>query len=313
LSVTVVLNPRSRANRQDPGMGERLASALGGSGEVVAAESLERLAHLTARMADNPPSAIAVHGGDGTLHKSLTAVIRAWGDRPLPPIAVLPGGTMNVVASSLGIGGRPEGIVAELAAAVRTGRPLPTIDRRCLKIGDTYGFVFGNGLMANFLEEYYSGEDGYGPGRALWLLARTFSSALVEGAYAEKVFRRFEGRVLVDGTELPWRRLTGLGAATVREVGMGFKLNHRADEDPQRFSVLAIHSGALSLALDLVPVHQGRGVAPERAYSAVASRLEIFPDTTGEHLYTIDGDLYRAVGPLEVGLGPPVRFFRPTQ
>jgi diacylglycerol kinase (ATP) len=313
LSVTVVLNPRSRANRQDPGMGERLASALGGEGEVVAAESLERLAHLTARMADRPPSAIAIHGGDGTLHKSLTAIIRAWNDRPLPPIAVLPGGTMNVVASSLGIGGRPEGIVAELAATVRAGRPLTTIERRCLKVGDTYGFVFGNGLMANFLEEYYSGEDGYGPGRALWLLARTFSSALIDGPYAKKVFRRFEGRVLVDGGELPWRRLTGVSAATVREVGMGFKLNHRADEDPQRFSVLAIHSGALSLSMDMIPVHQGRGVAPERAYSAVASRLQILPDTTGEHIYTIDGDLYRAVGPLEVVVGPQVHFFRPTQ
>jgi hypothetical protein len=62
-----------------------------------------------------------------------------------------------------------------------------------------------------------------------------------------------------------------------------------------------------------VPVHQGRGVAPGRAYSAVASRLQIHPDTTGEHIYTIDGDLYRAHGPLEVTLGPPVRFFRPTQ
>jgi diacylglycerol kinase (ATP) len=313
VSVTVVLNPRSRANRQDPGMGERLASALGGEGEVVAAESLERLAHLTARMADQPPSAIAIHGGDGTLHKSLTAIIRAWNDRPLPPIAVLPGGTMNVVSASLGIGGHPESIVAELAATVRAGRELPVIDRRCLKVGDTYGFVFGNGLMANFLQEYYAGQDGYGPGRALWLLARTFSSALVDGDFAKKVFRRFEGRVVVDGTELPWRRLTGVGAATVREVGLGFKLNHRADEDPQRFSVLAIHSGPLSLAMDMVPVHQGRGVAPGRAYSAVASRLQIHPDTAGEHIYTIDGDLYRARGPLEVTLGPPVRFFRPTQ
>jgi diacylglycerol kinase family enzyme len=313
VSVTVVLNPRSRANRQDPGMGERLASALGGEGEVVAAESLERLAHLTARMADQPPSAIAIHGGDGTLHKSLTALIRAWRDRPLPPIAVLPGGTMNVVASSLGIGGRPEGIVAELAAIVRAGRPLPTLDRRCMKVGEVYGFVFGNGLMANFLEEYYSGASDYGPGRALWLLARTFSSALVDGPYAQKVFRRFEGRVLVDGSELPWRRLTGVGAATVREVGLGFKLNHRADEDPDRFSVLAIHSGPLSLSLDLVPVHQGKGVAPERAFSAVASRLDIHPDASGEHIYTVDGDLYRGTGPIQVSVGPPVHFFRPTQ
>jgi ABC-type polar amino acid transport system ATPase subunit len=221
VSVTVVLNPRSRANRQDPGMGDRLASALGGEGEVVAAESLERLAHLTARMADQPPSAIAIHGGDGTLHKSLTAIIRAWNDRPLPPIAVLPGGTMNVVSASLGIGGHPESIVAELAATVRAGRDLPVIDRRCLKVGDTYGFVFGNGLMANFLQEYYAGQDGYGPGRALWLLARTFSSALVDGDFAKKVFRRFEGRVVVDGTELndDLKNIT----AVRREVGMVFQ------------------------------------------------------------------------------------------
>ena len=103
-----------------------------------------------------------------------------------------------------------------------------------------------------------------------------------------------------------------MGAATVREVGLGFKLNHRADEDPQRFAVLAIHAGALPLAMDLLPVHQGRGVAPERAFSALASRLELQPDFQGEYVYTIDGDLYRATGALEVGLGPPIRFFRPT-
>ena len=111
--------------------------------------------------------------------------------------------------------------------------------------------------------------------------------------------------MLVDGSELPWRRLTGVGAATVREVGLGFKLNHRADEDPERFSVLAIHSGALSLAWICAASTRAAGVAPERAYSAVPRACEIDPDTTGEHVYTIDGDLYRADGPLEVGLGPP--------
>ena len=139
-------------------MAERLTSALHGTGEVIAAESLEGLAHLTGRMAANPPTAIAIHGGDGTLHKSLTAIIRAFQDRPLPIIAILPGGTMNVVASSLHLDGRPEGIVAELAALLHAGRPVPTVDRRCLKVGDIYGFVFGNGLMANFLEEYYSAD-----------------------------------------------------------------------------------------------------------------------------------------------------------
>ena len=65
---------------------------------------------------------------------------------------------MNVVASLAGArAAGPRPIVAELAGGrPRRGAPLPTIQRRCLRVGDTFGFVFGNGLMANFLEEYYA-------------------------------------------------------------------------------------------------------------------------------------------------------------
>src|SRR4029077_13965440 len=138
----------------------------------------------------------------------------------------------------------------------RSGQPLPTIRRRCLRIGDQLGFVFGNGLMSNFLAEYYS-PGGYATSRALWLMARTFFSLLVRGPFARRVFARYEGEVLVDGTLLPQRRFVGIGAATVREVGLGFKLNHRADDDPERFGVLAIHAGPMVLVLDLLAVHDG--------------------------------------------------------
>jgi diacylglycerol kinase (ATP) len=290
-------------------MSKRLGGALGGEGRVIAAGSLAELADAATELARNPPTAIAIHGGDGTVHKSVAALLRASSGGPLPPIAILPGGTMNVIANSLGLSGRPEAIAARLGEATRAHASVPTRPRRCLRIGDTHGFVFGNGLMANFLEEYYAADE-YGPSRALWLLARTFSSALVGGPFAKQVFRRFEGNVLVDGRPLPQRRFTGIGVATVREVGMGFKLNHRADEHADRASVLAIHAGPLSLSRDLIAVHRGRGIAPERAHSDVASRVRIEPDD-GENLYTIDGDLYRSAGPLEITLGPPIPFFAP--
>jgi diacylglycerol kinase (ATP) len=110
---------------------------------------------------------------------------------------------------------------------------------------------------------------------------------------------------------LPDRRFTGIGAATVREVGLGFKLNHRADERVDRFSVLAIHAGPLSLSRDLVAVHRGRGISPQRAHSELATTMRIEPDS-GESIYTIDGDLYRSPGPIDITLGPPIRFFQPT-
>jgi diacylglycerol kinase (ATP) len=315
-------------------MAGRFAATLkdGDLGEVLAPSSLDQLAAEARRLAETPPALIAVHGGDGTLHRTVGALIRAFGaDRvgassghpagsglgsapnaqALPPLAILPGGTMNVVARSLGILSHPEKTLAALAADLREGRPTETMVRRCLQVGDSFGFVFGNGLMANFLEEYY-GKGGYGPLRALWILTRTFVSALVRGPYARRMFRSFAGQVWVDGQALPWPRLTGLGVATVREVGLGFKLNHRADEDPDRFSVLAIHAGPVALAVDLVPVHQGRGIGPKRAWSAVASTLAI-EAAAPKWSYTIDGDLYRAEGRIEVGLGPALRIVKPRR
>jgi diacylglycerol kinase (ATP) len=327
--IVVFVNPHSRANRRDPGLARRFAATMGEHGQVLAPRSLEELASEARRLAEAPPAIIGVHGGDGTLHRAVGALIAAFDTSPsgqgwpassppdrgigrLPPLAILPGGTMNVVARSLNVHAQPERTLRALVADLRGGRPADTLMRRCLRVGDSFGFVFGNGLMANFLEEYY-GDDGkgsYGPLRAMWILTRTFLSALVRGPYARRMFRSFRGRVWVDGKALPWPRLTGLGAATVREVGLGFKLNHRADEDPDRFSVLAIHAGPVALAADLVPVHQGRGIAPKRAWSAVASQLAIEAESP-RWSYTIDGDLYHAEGRIEVGLGPPLRIVKP--
>ncbi|MDB4980842.1 MAG: diacylglycerol kinase catalytic region [Myxococcales bacterium] len=323
--IAVFVNPRSRANKRNPRLAADFAVAVGDAGHVLAPESLEELAAIAAMLRETPPAIVAVHGGDGTLHRVVSALGAAFGDAPLPPIAVLPGGTMNVVASSLRIGRAPMLFLKELAEDVRAGRVPELLPRQCLRIADgtqdTLGFVFGNGLAANFLGAYYDA-DSYGPARAAWLLLRTFLSALVGGAFMRLIFKRFEGKVLVDGRELPRTRFVGVNAATVREVGLGFKLNHRADDDPERFGVLAIHAPPLALVGDLGAVHRGRGIAPSRAFSAVASTLEITPMPTSATSdgsaatgmsYTIDGDLYRtpAAAGLRISVGPAIRFVLP--
>lgn len=309
--IAVFVNPHSRANRRNPRTAAHFQTILGGDGQVLAPRSLDDLTTSAAALRRQNPTVIAVHGGDGTLHKTVTALVKAWGDTPLPPMATLCGGTMNVVASSLQIRERPETLLRTIVEGHRAGRPPETIRRRCIQVGDQYGFVFGNGLIANFLTEYY-GPSGYGTARAIWLLFRVFGSALVFGPFARRVFRRFEGGVSVDGQPLQWPQFVGVGAATVREVGLGFKLNHRADDDVERFGVLAIHAGPLALLPDLAAVHAGRGIAPSRAFSTVASTLEI--DPRGAPMsYTIDGDLYRANGPLRVTVGPPIHFIKPQR
>jgi diacylglycerol kinase family enzyme len=310
--IAVFVNPRSRENRRNPGLARELAGVVGDAGRVIAPMSLDELAATAVTMRAMPPDVIAVHGGDGTLHKIVTALGNAFGDAPLPPLALLRGGTMNVVAASLGITSKPAPFLRMLADTARAGLPLDLVPRRCMRIGQHLGFVFGNGLAANFLAEYYA-DDAYGPKRAAWMLARTFGSALVRGPFVRKIFKRFEGEVRVDGELLPRTRFVGVNAATVREVGLGFKLNHRADDDPERFGVLAIHAPPLVLIADLAAVHGGRGIAPSRAFSAVASTMEITPAGAGvEMSYTIDGDLYRSSERvLRLSVGPRILFVRP--
>jgi len=282
---------------------------LGEHGRVFAPKTLEELDETAAGLRSAPPAIIAIHGGDGTLHRAVAALGKAFGDTPLPPIAILGGGTMNVVSSSLGIRQKATPYLTSIIEEVRAGRRLETVRRRCLRIGDTLGFIFGNGLMANFLTEYY-GAGEYGPARATWLLLRAVGSAMIDGPFIHKIFKRFEGTIEVDGQPLPRTVFIGFGAATVREVGLGFKLNHRADDDVERFGVLAIHGRPAGLIPDFWAVYQGRGISPKRSFSAVASTVKITPQA-GSMAYTIDGDLYRGEGPLTISVGPHIDFVRP--
>jgi diacylglycerol kinase (ATP) len=307
--IDVIVNPRSRANRRNPRIAAEFQAIVGDRGRVLAPKSFEELDSMAADIRRSPPTVIAVHGGVGTLHKTVTALGRAFGADPLPPIAILCGGTMNVVATSLRIRERPSVFLTSIVAADRNGPPLERIRRRCLRIGDELGFLFGSGLPANFLAEYY-GSGEYGPARAAWLLARAFFSALWHGPFIQRLFKRFEGSVRVDGTLLEQTAFVGLMAGTVREVGLGFKLVHRADDDPERFGVLAMHSAVLSLAFDVRAVQTGRGIAPRRAFSAVASQMDIQPKNGGM-AYTIDGDLYRTHESVAISLGPHIDFLKP--
>jgi diacylglycerol kinase (ATP) len=309
--IAAFVNPHSRANRRNPRFRTRLADALGDAGQVISAASLSELEDQARTLAASPPMVIAVHGGDGTLHKTLTALLRAFGSRPLPPIALLGGGTMNVVATSLRIRTRALPFLRRLAQLTQEGKAPATMSRRCMQVGDEYGFVFGNGILANFLVEYYAG-GRYGPARALWLLFRLFLSALVRGPFVRRVFKRFRGRVTIDGKALDFPDLMAVGAATVREVGLGFKLLHQADDDPDRFAVLAIHAGARELVPDLLAVRTGRGVSPAHALSTTALQLDIEPLET-DMAYTIDGDIYRSREPVRITLGPKVAIVDPNR
>src|SRR5262245_18175886 len=120
--IAVIVNPRSRANRRNPRIAADFQAIVGVRGRVFAPKTVEELDATAVQLRQAAPAIIAVHGGDGTLHKTVTALGRVFGDAPLPPLAILCGGTMNVVASSLGIRERPSVFLAAIVEGDRSGR-----------------------------------------------------------------------------------------------------------------------------------------------------------------------------------------------
>lgn len=301
--IGVITNPRSRVNKRDPTKMQALAYLLGSRGAAEATKSLDDLYRAAEEFKAAGIDILGINGGDGTIHVTLTAFLKVYDGASFPKVAILRGGTLNTIAKGLGIKGKPQQILYEVIDRYHQGEELKTVPTHVLQVGDQHGFIFGNGLIANFLEAYY-GTGRPSPLTGATTLLRAIGSALVGGRFVKRLFRRFHGRVTVDGETWAREDFVALTGATVPEIGLGFTPFYRWREKPGHFAFLGIHASPLAVALDLPRVFRGKGMRRDKAIDVVAREIRI--ETDEEFVYTIDGDLHRARGELLLRCGPLV-------
>lgn len=311
--IGLISNPHSRINRRSPRALDRLRAQLGPDDVVELTADLDDLHRVARAFRDRDIDVLALNGGDGTNHVTLSAFVEVWGDAPLPPVALLCGGTMNTVARGFGIRGRPPALLSRVVAAQRAGRQLPVIERPLLRItadGDpSYGFIFGNGVVYNFLSEYYAHGD-VSPAVAARLLARSVASVLVGGELSERLFRPFSAAIEADG--VPWLddEFVAVMASNQPELGLGFRPFSRCGERDGAFHAVAIKGPHVEVvkALPTIRMAGPLGERPgfdDRVCSALTFR------SSSRIGYTIDGDIYSTDEPVRVEAGPKVRVLVP--
>src|SRR4029078_10293311 len=96
-------NPRSRQNQRDPRAALKLARKLGDHGVVRTAKSRDDLARIAEDFRRLQIDVLGISGGDGTNHVTITGFLQVYADEPLPPLALLRGGTLHPVATSDGV------------------------------------------------------------------------------------------------------------------------------------------------------------------------------------------------------------------
>ena len=209
------------------------------------------------------------------------------------------------MAAGMGIRGRPDQLLGQLVQAYHSGAPLRTTQRNCLLVNDQVGFLFGNGMLSNFLEVYYEGSEP-SPLKSARLLAQAVFSTAVGGAFSRKLRRRVKLRVTVDGNT--WNNDDWLTVAigTVDNIGLQFRPFPRVVSHPGHLEILGVAGTLGELARQLPAIRLARnlnhpGFAHQIAQSVVLEAVE-------PQGFMVDGDFHNAGQRLEIRPGPRLTF-----
>ncbi len=304
--IGIVTNPNSRRNRRFPEQMRRLGYILGRDDVYEMTNQPQDVGRVAEEFMENDIDILALNGGDGTNHVTLTKFIEVYGDKPLPKIALLRGGTMNTISNAVGASGRPGKILLNLVERYYTGQKFDITERDMLKITDgettRYGFIFGNGVIASFLEVYYEDKNP-SPAVAAKVLARTLASAMVNGTTVDRVFAPFNAEMTLDGQVHAMREYVCIGIATIEQIGLGFRPFFRCEEDEGGFHIMAATGKPLEIAAQLPNIRFGRSTESNGIQNYFAKVATLKSDKP--ILYTIDGDMHRAEdGFLKLEAGP---------
>jgi diacylglycerol kinase (ATP) len=307
--IGVLVNPRAGGNRRAAARAERLGRVVGNAGWVRVTNNLDHLDEVAQECWRRNVDVVAVCGGDGTYCRTLSALVRAYRDRPLPRFLPLRAGTMNTVARAIGAPAwQPERMLAAVVAGYREGYPLALAEHPLLCVnGSTFGFMAGCGVVVGFLRAYYDAPQRGGLGAAA-VLAHLIGSALVGGPLAREAFQWVEARVFCDGEPIGCKRFSVIYASTIEDIGLGFRPTYRARERPGHFQVFAGPIGARELVRRLVRIRRGLPTGSASIHDALVRRLEV--DFHAPSSYMIDGEIMAPAAGLVVEPGPMLRIIR---
>lgn len=302
--IGIITNPNSRRNRRNPEQVRRLGYVLGRDASHELTRDTDDIYRVAELFRAEEVEVLALNGGDGTNHVTLSTFIDVYGDTPLPKIAFLRGGTMNTISNAIGIRGNPGKILLNISEKYHLGQPFEISERDIMRIeydGHThYGFIFGNGLAFNFLDLYY--KSGASPTTAVTTFCRICGSALVNGSLAREAFRPFRAEITVDGETWPEREFTAVFGMAIEQIGLGFRPALRCRAEPGTFNVLGILAGPFSFAIEMPKVRMGKPLPSEKMKNVIARDAVFASDEPLE--FTIDGDLHRSEGPVRITTGP---------
>ena len=314
--VAVVTNPNAGKNTPRAGLGKVIASILTTPYWTYSPETLAALDGAAQLLRRDRPDILVIAGGDGSVHQTLSKVLREHErspGAPLPQILIIPIGTMNTVATTIGLTRHPAVKLAELVAAkIRENLPLDHVHLNPLRVNDEYGFLYGSGLVVNFLQKYYEDREQRGPKRALKVILGALGNEIVSKLTFRKsthgLLRPVHAKItLPDGYETPVApdmTHTAIMCAAVDQIGMGCRGMPDARSKPGNFMLRSMQLNFWGLMASVGPLWAGMPLP--KTFDAVVPHLTIeYHEPTVTQL---DGDLKPPTMRDVISSGPALSF-----
>jgi diacylglycerol kinase (ATP) len=303
----VIANARARRAGRDARLGEKLRRHLPAE-FVHFTRDLDEVDDALAGLHALGVEHVVLVGGDGTVGGTLTPLVAAWGEDPLPRISLVAGGTVNTIAHSLDAHASADQVVQRILEDTppRLDSVRPLVRAEPESGPARAGLIFANGVAARWLERYYEGDE-LGPVAAAALVGKIASSALFRTRLARQVFAPRTIDITIDGTRLDnAHEFTIAGAASVRDIGLGFRPFHTAGTDAERFHFLYSAASAARLSVELPALRLGLHGRNSCLRHHPARRVELRFGTP--EAWSMDADLYPPTQALRLSAWAPIRF-----
>lgn len=307
--IGIITNPHSKMNRRQPHRRKLLGYIVGEKGRLEVTNSLDDLSRVAKEFRRRSIEILAIHGGDGTINRTITAFINEYGDAPLPKVALLKGGTMNVLANNLGMRGSPEKILFRLVDAHSSDAVINTKSLRSMRVENNYGFLFGNGAISAFLDEFYRNKSG--PlGAGLLVLKLVFSN-FFNKQFFSKIVSAMDVRLapLPSAVGVPEHHLScAVLCATIERMPLGPRLfaKVRGNLNAMQCVSFAMDPKDVVKRFPATVLFHPEGQSHDKLSFTCQ---ELVVATNGYRRFSLDGELFDATSDeLAITLGPEIEF-----
>lgn len=302
--IGVVLNPFSKKYKTDPNRLERISFIIGDKASCKPTVDIDDLKRVAEEFKTRDIDILAISGGDGTIHCTLSTFLKVYGEKPLPRIYFLRGGTHNTITASLGVQGSTEELLSNLLVRYHEDKPFKIRKLRITRVNDEVGCIFGLGAVYRFMEVYYRMSSTLSHVTAVLMVVRGMVSMLVNGKMCRQVFKPFEAEITVNGKTWPFANYVTFFTGSVSQIGLGCNVFNSMLTRTDCVHAVGMSLKPRELFSQLPRMYLGKGARHPGILEEPAQNIII--RCAKPQPYTIDGDMYEGRTDFEIGLGPEV-------